>query len=375
MRPVLVILLLMMLLSSHASAKTVWRIGKDNGSASEFGLPGGTGSDPNINQEIVSFSPLQDPNAFDWQSFPCKIWPQEANFNPKEIHITYDYPEDLRCPVLRIKARSEVNDLTQGLIVIKGGGDTLSHDLGPPSIYQTKYTTCEIPVGIIRKGQHEENMLIIKNISPKVDNHYLSILFDYLELDDQDQDGDGSLDYEETEGDIDGDGTENAADPDTATLLIQGRDSTKDKQITLDLLEKNEQGPAFSWLAPFDTNSPDIIKNTPGGFFFPYGVFRGHIDVPIEMDALTISLYTPEDQVIYDTAQFYLYEEDAWRSMPVEILSLHALRLSINLNEVTVRKEGEYAGEYTITGGLAYPEGLDIDLENTGLCFIKILKD
>jgi len=372
---ILVISLLMILFSSHVSAKTVWRIGENDGSASEFGLPGSTGSDPAINQEVVQFSPPEDPNAYDWQSFPCKIWPQEASFNPKEIHITYNYPRDLRCPILRIKAKSAVKNFTQEIIVIKGGV-TISHDLWLPSFYPTAGTTPEIPVGIIWKGLHEENTLIIKNVSLTADNH--SILFDYLELDDQDldQDGDGSLDTEEIEGDIDEDGIENIADPDTATLLIEGKDSTKRKQITLDLQEKNGQGTLFTWLIPFDKNSPDISKRPPEGIFFPYGVFRAHImDIPIETDTLMISIYTTEAQMIYDSVEFYLYEENDWRILPVEILSPQEIHLSIGIERGQENKDGNDSQEFTITGGLAYPEGLDIDLENTGLCFIKSVWD
>ncbi|MBN2373871.1 hypothetical protein JXL19_08805 [bacterium] len=359
--------------SSRLSAKTVWRIGENDGSSSEFGLPGGTGHDPNINQEVVCFTPPQDPNAFDWQSFPCRIWPQEVSYNPKEIRISFDYPGDLRSPVLRVKAKSSVTNFTQELILIKGGV-ALSEDLMLPAFFPAPDATTEIPLGYIRKGAHEEDTLILKNKS-LTDND--SILFDYLELDDQDQDGDGSLDYEEIEGDIDGDGIENASDPDTATLLIQGRDSTKDKQITLDILEKDGEWPYFTWLAPLDANSPEIITGTPGGFFFPYGVFRAHIYVPIDMATLTFSLYVSGDQEIYDVAQFYIYiyEEYAWSALPLEIISKQAIRLSIGLNGDMINKEGEYAGELIITGGLAYPEGLGIDLENAGLCFIKILED
>ncbi|MGA1791715.1 MAG: hypothetical protein ACMUIM_09525 [bacterium] len=372
---IFVICLSIILFSSHSSAKTIWRIGKNDFSANEFGLPGSTEADPNINQEVVQFSPPQDPNAYDWQSFPCKIWPPEASFDPKEIHIAFDYPRDLRCPVLRIKAKSAVRNFTQGLTVIKGG-DTLSQDLELPSFYPTDVTIPEIPLGIIRKGLHEENTLILKNISLTADNH--SILFDYLELDDQDldQDGDGSLDTEEIEGDIDEDGIENIADPDTATLLIEGKDSTKRKQITLDLQEKNGHGTLFAWLIPFDKNSPDISKRHPEGIFFPYGVFRAHImDIPIETDTLMISIYTTEAQMIYDTVEFYLYEENDWRVLPVEILSPQEIHLSIGIDRGQENKDGNDSREFTITGGLAYPEGLDIDLENTGLCFIKSVWD
>lgn len=253
------------------------------------------------------------------------------------------------------------------------GGDTLSYDLWLPSLYPNTDSTPEIPIGIIRKGVNEENTIIIKNFSLTADNH--SILFDYLELDDQDQDGDSSLDSEEIEGDIDEDGTENILDPDTATLLIQGKDPTKSKQITLDLQEINEQGPLFTWLIELDTNSPDIIQRPPKGVFFPYGVFSARIDIPIETDTLMISIYTPEDQIIYDTAQFYLYEENIWRVVPVKILSQHSLRLSIGFETDQKSKEGDYTNGYIITGGLAYPEGLDIDLENTGLCLIKSVWD
>jgi hypothetical protein len=369
MWPILMISLLMILLSSHASAKTIWRIGENDGSANEFGLPGSTGSDPAINQEVVHFSPPKDPNAYDWQSFPCKIWFPKVSLNPKEIHITYDYPGYLRCPVLRIKAKSAVSSLTQGLIVIKGG-DTLSHDLW---LTNKTFLTAEIPLGIIRKGVNEEDTLILKNLS---DND--SIFFDYLELDDQDldQDGDGSLDTEEIEGDIDEDGIENVADPDTATLLIEGKDPTKRKQITLDLQEKNGQGTLFAWRIPFNTNSTGFSKRPPEGIFFPYGLFKAHImDIPIETDTLMISINTIEGQMIYDTAQFYIYEENDWRVIPVEILSPHALHLSIGIEKGQESKEGDDNQEFTITGGLAYPEGLDIDLENTGLCFINSVWD
>ena len=218
-----IICLFIIIFSSHASARLIWRIGKDNGSAREFGLPGGTGSDPSINQEVVIFSPPKDPNSFDWQYFPCKIWPLETSFNnlnPKEIHIIYEYPKDYRCPILRIKAQSAVMNLTQELIVLKGGVK-ISQDLKLPSTYPTPEDVPEIPLGIIQKGMHEENTLIIKNVSITEDNH--SIFFDYLGLDDQDWDGDSSLDSEEIEGDIDEDGIENISDPDTATLLIQSQ--------------------------------------------------------------------------------------------------------------------------------------------------------
>ena len=296
--PILVISLLMILLSSHASAKTIWRIGKNDGSANEFGLPGSAGSDPAINQEIVHFTVPEDPNTYDWQSFPCRIWPPEKSFNPKEIHITYDYPRDLRCPVLRIKAKSDGGEnFTQELIVMKGGY-TLSEDLRLPSIYPTVDAAPEISIGIIWKGLHEENTLIIKNVS-RTDNH--SILIDYLdllELDDQDQDGDGSLDYEEIKGDIDEDGIENVADPDTVSILINPKDFTKRRQIILDLHEENEYGPLFTYLIPFFINSPDIKQGLPEGFFFPYGLFRANSNIPIETDTLMISIYTFEDQII-----------------------------------------------------------------------------
>lgn len=372
--PVLVISLLMILLSSHVSAKTIWRIGEDDNSANEFGLPGSSGSDPNINQEVVQFLLPQDTNAFDWQSFPCKIWPQEASFNPKEIHIKFNYPGDFRSPVLRIKARSAVRNFTQELIVIKGNGDILSQDLRLPSFYPDADTIPEIPVGIIWKGLYEENILIIKNVSLTSDNH--SIFIDYLELlepDDQDQDGDGSLDYEEIEGDVDADGIENAEDPDTVTILIQAEDFTKNKQITLDLQEKTDQGPLFTFLIPFFTESPDITQGPPEGFFFPYGLFRACMNIPGETDTLMLSIYTPEDQVIYDNVQFYLYEENAWKVVPVEILSRHSLRLSICPLIDQKNKEDDSTGEFSLTGGIAYPEGLDIDLENIGLCLIKSL--
>lgn len=366
---VLVIFMLMILFSSHAFAKTIWRIGRNDGSANEFGLPGSIGADPNINQEVVHFSPPQDPNAFDWQSFPCKIWFPNVSLNPKEIHITYDYPGYLRCPVLRIKAKSAGSSVTHGLVVIKGSV-TISHGTWPiTKIFQS----AEIPLGIIRKGIHEENTLILKNVS-ETD----SFFFDYLELDDQglDLDGDGSLDTEEIEGDIDEDGIENAADPDTATLIIEGRDSTKRRQITLDLQEQNGQENLFAWLIPFGPNSTDIDKGPPEGIFFPYGVFRAHVmDIPNETDTLMISIYTPEDQMIYDTAQFFLYEANDWRVAPVEFLSPHELHLSIGIESAQKNKEGDDSREFTITGGLAYPEGLDVDIENTGLCLINSVLD
>ncbi|MGA1841516.1 MAG: hypothetical protein ACMUIU_12910 [bacterium] len=376
MWPILVISLFIILLSFRASAKTIWRIGEDDGSANVFGLPGSIGSDPAINQEVVQFLLPQDTNAYDWKSFPSRIWPPEASFNPKEIHIKYSYPGDLRCPVLRIKARSAVRNFTQGLIVTKGNGDILSQDLRLPSFYPDPDKTPEIPVGIIWKGLHEENTLIIKNISLTADNH--SIFIDYLELlepDDQDLDGDGSFDYEEIEGDIDEDGIENSADPDTVTIFIQAKDFTKSKQITLDLQEKNEQGPLFTYLIPFFTDSPDIIQGPPEGFFFPYGLFRAYLDIPVETDTLMLSLYTSENQIIYDNAQFYLYDENAWRVIPVEILSRNALRISILTGINQKNKEGDYTGEFILTGGLAYPEELDIDLENVGLCLIKSVWD
>ena len=79
--------------------------------------------------------------------------------------------------------------------------------------------------------------------------------------------------------------------------------------------------------------------------------------------------------MIYDTAQFYIYEEDDWRTIPVEILSPHEIHLSIEVERDRENKEGEDSQEFTITGGLAYPEGLDMDLQNTGLCFIKSVWD
>lgn len=374
MWPILLIPLLMILLSSHASAKTIWRIGENDGSANEFGLPGSIGSDPNINQEVVHFSPPKDPNGYDWKSFPCKIWFPKASLNqnvplyPKEIHIRYEYPKYLRCPVLRIKAKSAMSSLTQGLIVIKGD-DTLSQDLWLTNDFET----LEIPLGIIRKGVHEEDTLILKNLSDKD-----SIFFDYLEVDDQDldQDGDGSLDTEEMEGDIDEDGIQNVADPDTVTLNIEGKDPTKRRQIILDLQEKNGQGSLFAWLLPFNKESSDISKGPPEGIFFPYGIFKAHImDMPIGTGTIMISIYALEDQMIYDTAQFYIYEKDDWRFIPVEILSPHELRLSLGLERDQESKEGDDSQEFTITGGLAYPEGLDMDLRNTGLCFIKSMWD
>lgn len=368
--------LLMTRFSSSASAKIIWRIGEDDGKSLEFGLPGSTMSDPAIDQEAVPFSPPNDPNSFDWQSFPCNIWPPETflNLNPKEIHIIYDYPKDFRCPILRIKAKSALRAFTQGLVVSKGGIN-LSQDLGLPSFYTTIDKAPEIPLGIIRKGLHEENTIIIKNVSLTSDNH--PIFFDYLELDDQDEDGDGSLDSEEIEGDIDQDGTENILDPDTATLLIQSKYSEIRKHITLDLQEKDEWGPFFKCLILLDTNSPCIIKKPPDDIFFPYSIFRAHIDIPIEIDTLVISIYTPKDQILYNTLQFYLYEENVWRSIPVEILSQNTLNLSIGLDSDQETKESDFNGdnnkEFIITGGLAYPALLNIDLERRGLCFIRTL--
>ena len=97
------------------------------------------------------------------------------------------------------------------------------------------------------------------------------------------------------------------------------------------------------------------------------------MDVPIETDALMISIHTIEDQMIYDTAEFYIYEGNDWSAIPVEILSPHEIRLSIGIERNREHKEGDDSQEFTITGGLAYPEGLDIDLRNTGLCFINSL--
>lgn len=362
------------LFSSSTLAETIWRIGIDNNSDEEYEHPQ---SDPNLNQEIIKYRVPQDWDTRgmgDWKSFPCKLWPSEAlegvQFYPKEIHITCDYSGEYRCPILRVKAKSAVKNGSQRLIVEKGGDP--NYPLGMEDLPSSQFYLCEFPIGYIQKGLHEKNKIIIKNQSV-TENH--SIYFDYLELDDQDQDGDGSLDCEEIGGDIDNDGVENFMDSDTATILVQSSccEPKNNRTITLDIEEQENGTPYFTGLTLLDANSPDFPQEIPQGVFYPFGIFKAQIEWVGDIRQIMIGLYPPTE-TIYETARFYLYSDNGWQDLPV----------TIDPNYISVSLEAGNTWEYDpnrkfqdndgmiIIGGLGYPEGLGIALDKSN-CFISTL--
>ena len=178
----------------------------------------------------------------------------------------------------------------------------------------SSYYLFEFPLGPIQKDFHENNKIIIKN-QPLLENDNKPIYFDYLELDDQDQDGDGSLDGEEFEGNTDKtdmDNLEDKYDPDTASILIESHDQSITKRIILDIEEEGVSGPYFQELTLLDQNSHIYSSETPGDIFFPYGLFSVKICISVEEGEISLRIICPEK--IYPLVQFYLYNEsNGWQ--------------------------------------------------------------
>lgn len=354
------------LLSSQAWARTIWKIGLDN-RVDEFGLPGW---DPNLDKDFINYQVPKNWNEVNWKSFPTYLWPSGVQFNPIEIHITYNYPKEYRDPILRIKAKSAVKNYSQRLIIEKGCDPNVP--IGMADL-PSQFTLFEFPLGYIRKGLDERNKIILKNQAITNDDY---LYFDYLELDDQDQDGDGSLDSEEPEGDIDEDGIENMDDPDTATLFIRSWDGLIIKRITLDIQEQEEPKPFFTGLNLMDTNSPAFSTGLPGDVFFQFGFFKAAIQIPGEEDTILLHIIYPEDKIIYETARFYLYTGSGdWEDIPFEIIDENIISIFLEVNKEGRSDENRYSQEdtaMTIIGGLAYPEGVGINLD-ASKCFIGSL--
>lgn len=361
----LMIFILLFTISPMTFANTIWKIGIDNNSNSEFGLPGVPGSDPNLSKLTVKYVVQQDTNSQTWRSFPSEIWPVDSSDNPKEIHITYSYQKEYKSTVIRIKACSAFKNFTQKAEVQKGDPSCNPQGLTLPSIY----VPFEFPMGPMQKGYHDDNKIIIKNISLTDDNH--PIFFDYIELYDQDQDNDGSIDTEEREGDLDNDGHENVIDPDTATVLIKGYDESKSEWFILDIMEEGDFKPYFTGLRPLDK---DLLPTEPQpGLFFPLGFFEATIKDAVNRDILRLRIIYPEYKTIYETAGFYVYFYGNWEDMPLDIVAKNMVEISIGIDKERDYDPNAYSqedGEIRIIGGLAYPSKLPITLDETS-CFIN----
>lgn len=355
--------------SFTTQAETIWKIGSsDNHNNTEFGLPN---LDPNVIEYQVPEN-WDSRSIDDWKDFPGELRPPGSSICPKIVYILYNYSKDYRCPILRIRARSD-RYYTQSLVVEKGGEEISEPNCGcEVGIY---YTLFEFSIGPIQKGIDEENLITLKNC-PRLDTK--GILFDYLELDDQDEDGDGALDSEEYEGDTDGDNILDKQDPDSASILIQEKPL---KRITLDIQEYEDTLPYFKGLAAIDQNSPNFPPVLIKDMFFPYGLFSVSINIPDECEEIFLKIIYPE--TIHKLGKFCIYNiDESWQQIPLEVvdgncLSIHIKAESYIKTEIGLinGKEGQQNvitknhEDIALTGGLAYPRSMNITLKDDG-CFI-----
>ena len=157
----LIIFILILTISPMTLAKTIWKIGIDNSSNNEFGLPGVPGSDPNLSKFTVNYIVPQDANSQIWLSFPSEIWPVDSSSNPKEIHINYSYQKEYKSTAILIKACSAFKNSAQRVELQKGDPSHPPQGLALPSIYVD--VPFEFPIGPMQKGYHEGNKIIIRN--------------------------------------------------------------------------------------------------------------------------------------------------------------------------------------------------------------------
>lgn len=362
----IIFLILILIWPLPSQAKTIWSIGVKNESNKEFGL---ANIDPNLNQSIINYRVPDDwqvRGKDEWKIFPANLRPPNAPLNPQEIHIKYNYSKDYKNPLLRIWVRAS-DPNTQGLVVEKGGEELSDPNCG--HTVKSSYTLpLEFPLGYIQKGLCEKNEIVLKNY-PRLDT--LRILFDYLELDNQDEDEDWSLNYEEYKGDTDQDGIEDRQDPDTASFLINDM-----KMITLDLLEDDNAMPYFIELKAMDNLSPELPPRQPDDVFFLYGVFKAKIYVPWEKEEFSLNIIYPESQK--DLARFYFFtEEGDWQETFLTQIDTNTMSITLEVERVDDREDRKYnefneARVITLMGGLAYPRSLGITFEENE-CFISFL--
>lgn len=373
------LLIVSLLISNKIYAGVIWRIGiegipeGENDESDEFSDPE---FDPNINMEILTYFIPQDwQERKNWESFPCRLWPQDVQFHPNEIHIYYDYPSEYRGVLLRLNARSAVKNYSQELVIIKGGDtdDTYTDQksISLPSKFTSK--PYEFVLGDIQKGVKEYNVIILKN-HKKTENH--SIIFDFIELVYPDLDEDGSLDSEENEGDFDGDGIIDKEDNDTATLIIQSEDNLSSKRITFDIQE-NESAPIFFNNIKFlNPSSPDLSPIPPDNLFFPFGFFYADILSIYSYDPIILEIMYPKDETIYHTAHFYFcINHSQWQSIPFDSIESNSIRIKIKDNTVWEKQQIDdqnNANMVTLIGGIAYLHENGIDIDEIK-CFIKSL--
>ena len=142
---------------SPAQAKTIWKIGLNDQSYEEFDFM----SIPD--QTIFTYLVPGDWNSIvNWKDFPYNLYPPELVQLPlEEIHITYNYQQAYRCPILHIQARSSQGNENLKLKVFKGENKQL---IGEALLYQDFSPLGPFFLGPIQNGLHEENKIILTDL-------------------------------------------------------------------------------------------------------------------------------------------------------------------------------------------------------------------